>query len=234
MKIVSALMSDTPSSSKRHRKVSTPPGKRRRAKASRTQRKALLKQRIVNAALKLFQKKGFDSTTTKAIARQAGIAEGTVFNYFRTKEDIALYFFDQEVDHAIAAVRNDRGLRRAPLEQKLFALVQNQLEYLGPHERFIGAAFVNAFRPGSPLSFSSQALALRTKYLDFVQELIQQSRKKGGTSTLDWWASQAFWIYYVGILLYWLNDSSPGKQHTLAFLDRSLALGTAILKGRRR
>src|SRR5215467_4904730 len=73
---------------------------------SRSQRKAQLKQRIVNAALKLFQRKGFDGTTTKQIARLAGIAEGTVFNYFRTKEEIALYFFDQEVDHAIAAVRN--------------------------------------------------------------------------------------------------------------------------------
>ena len=201
---------------------------------TRARQKADIRRRIVDAALALFRSRGFEQTTTKAIARKAGIAEGTVFNYFRTKEEIALYFFDQEVDHAIAAVRDDRGLRHAPLEQKLFALVQNQLEYLAPHERFIGAAFVNAFRPGSPLTFSSRALALRTKYLDFVQELIQQSRKKGEPSTLDWWASQAFWIYYVGILLYWLNDSSPGKQHTLAFLDRSLALGTAILKGQRR
>jgi hypothetical protein len=51
---------------------------------------------------------------------------------------------------------------------------------------------------------------------------------------MDWWVAQAFWIYYVGILIYWLNDSSPRKQHTLAFLDRSLALGTAILKGQGR
>jgi hypothetical protein len=74
---------------------------------------------------------------------------------------------------------------------------------------------------------------MRTKYLDFVQELIQASRRKGEPSSLDWWAAQAFWVYYIGILLYWLNDSSPGKQHTLAFLDRSLAVGTAILKGQR-
>ncbi len=203
-------------------------------KPSRSQRKTQLKQRIVSAALKLFQKKGFDETTTKAIARQAGIAEGTVFNYFRTKEEIALYFFDQEVDHAIAAVRHDHTLRRAPVEQKLFALLQNQLEYLAPHERFIGAAFVHALRPGSPLSFSSQALALRAKYLDFVQELLAEAHKKGGSTAMDWWAAQAFWIYYLGILLYWLNDPSAGKQHTLAFLDRSLTIGSALLNGYRR
>lgn len=215
-------------------KRAAPKSAKVRRKPTRTERKAQLKQRIVNAALRLFQKKGFDATTTKAIAQQAGIAEGTVFNYFPTKEDIALYFFDREVEHAIVSVRNDRTLRRAPLEQKLFALIQSQLDYLAPHERFIGAAFVEAVRPGSPLAFSSQALGTRAKYLDYVQELISESQKDGTPGSLAWWAAQAFWIYYVGVLLYWLNDPSPGKQHTLAFLDRSLAMGTAILKGHRR
>ena len=63
------------------------------------------------AALSLFQTRGFDETTTREIARKAGIAEGTVFNYFPTKDDIALHFFEMEVDHAIAVVR---GEKRAP------------------------------------------------------------------------------------------------------------------------
>src|SRR5207344_2669857 len=128
--------------------------------------KAALQERIVTAALSLFQTKGFDSTTTKAIARKAGIAEGTVFNYFHTKEDIALYFFEQEVDHAMATVRENPRLRKAPLEEKLFALVHSQLEFLAPHERFIGAAFIHALRPASPLGpFSYRAQELRPRYV---------------------------------------------------------------------
>src|SRR5215813_14860951 len=113
----------------------------------RAQNKESIQKRIVRAALGLFQTKGFEATTTKAIARKAGIAEGTVFNYFRTKDDIALYFFEQEVDHAIEVVRRTPRLRKAPLEEKLFVLVQSQLEYLEPYERFIGAAFVEALKP---------------------------------------------------------------------------------------
>ena len=71
----------------------------------RAGKKEAIQKKIVSAALKLFQTKGFEATTTKSIARKAGIAEGTVFNYFKTKEDIALYFFEQEVDQAIATVR---------------------------------------------------------------------------------------------------------------------------------
>src|SRR6188474_3290624 len=91
----------------------------------RAGRRALNKEttrsRIVAAALTLFQLKGFDATTTKAIARKARVAEGTVFNYFPTKEDIALHFLEQEVEHAMAAVRANTRLRKAPIEEKLFA-----------------------------------------------------------------------------------------------------------------
>jgi AcrR family transcriptional regulator len=197
----------------------------------RAQNKEAIRKRIVTGALNLFQTKGFEATTTKAIARKAGIAEGTVFNYFKTKEDIALYFLEQEVDHAIAAVRGNPRLRKAPLEEKLFTLVHSQLEFLAPHERFIGAAFIHALKPASQLGiFSHRAQELRHRYIGFVQELFEESLPKQQQSPLTWVAPEAFWIFYLGALLYWLHDSSPGKQHTLAFLDRSLSIGVSMLK----
>jgi AcrR family transcriptional regulator len=204
--------------------VKHPVGRRARSKET-------IRKRIVTAALTLFQTKGFDATTTKAIARKAGIAEGTVFNYFRTKEDIALHFFEQEVDQAIASVRENPRLRKAPLEEKLFALVHSQLEFLAPYEKFIGAAFIHALKPTSPLGiFSHRAQELRHRYVGFVQELLDESLTKNQHSPLTFLAPDVFWIYYLGALLYWLHDSSPDKQNTLAFLDRSLAVGVSVLK----
>src|SRR5256885_16981184 len=197
----------------------------------RAQNKAAIRKRIVTSALSLFQTKGFDATTTKAIARKAGIAEGTVFNYFRTKEDIALHFFEQEVDQAIASVRDNPRLRKAPLEEKLFALVHSQLEFLAPYEKFIGAAFIHALKPASPLGiFSHRAQELRHRYGGFVQELLDESTPKRRHSPLTFFAPEVFWIYYLGALLYWLHDSSPGKPHTLAFLDRTLSIGVSGMK----
>lgn len=197
----------------------------------RAEVKEAIRTEIVAAALALFQSKGFEATTTKAIARKAGIAEGTVFNYFKSKEDIALYFFEQEVDQAMAAVRDNPRLRKAPLEEKLFALLHSQLEFLAPHERFIGAAFIQALKPASPLGpFSHRAQELRHRYVGFVQELVEESLPKQKHGLVSWMAPEAFWIYYLGALLYWLNDSSPGKQNTLAFLDRSLSIGVSLLK----
>jgi AcrR family transcriptional regulator len=197
----------------------------------RAQNKAAIRKRIVTAALSLFQTKGFDATTTKAIAHKAGIAEGTIFNYFRAKEDIALHFFEQEVDQAIASVRENPRLRKAPLEEKLFALVNSQFEFLAPYEKFIGAAFIHALKPASPLGiFSHRAQELRHRYVAFVQELLEESLPKNQYTPLSFLAPEVFWICYLGALLYWLHDSSPGKQNTLAFLDRSLSIGVRLLK----
>ena len=210
--------------------ASAPPGRARKAPGRRAASKAATQDRIVRAALELFDRKGFEATTTKEIAKRAGIAEGTVFNYFATKEDIALHFFELEVDHAIATVRGSRRLRNAPLEEKLFALVHSQIEYLAPYERFIGAAFVQALKPTSPLVISTRSWALRARYLAFVEELIEESLPRRQVDALSWLAPQAFWLFYVTVLLYWLHDPTEGKQSTLAFLDRSLRIGAGILR----
>ena len=203
------------------------------ATGRRARNKETTRSRIVAAALALFKVKGFDATTTKAIARKARVAEGTVFNYFPTKEDIALHFLEQEVEHAMATVRANKRLRKAPIEEKLFVLIETQLEFLAPHERFIGAAFVHALTPGSKLGFfSPSARELQFRYLAFVQELVDDAVHRGQLSAGSWWTPHVFWIFYMGILLYWLHDTSPGKQQTLAFLDRSLKIGVAVLRQR--
>ena len=220
---------------KKRTKPATRSVKRRQAKprpeGRRAQSKQEIRERIVKAALSLFQTKGFDSTTTKAIARKAKIAEGTVFNYFKSKDDIALYFFEEEVDQAMAAVRDNPRLRKAPLEEKLFTLIHSQLEFLAPYERFIGTALIHALRPASPLGpFSHRAQELRHRYLRFVEELIEESIPKHRRGPLNFLAPDVFWIYYMGALLYWLYDTSEDKQNTAAFLDRSLSIGVAMFK----
>src|SRR5689334_7684824 len=83
--------------------------------------------------------------------------------------DVALYFFELEVDHAIDAVRANTRLAKATLEERLFALVQYQLDYLQRHERFISVALVQALRPESQLGISARSIALRNRYLAFVR-----------------------------------------------------------------
>lgn len=47
-------------------------------------------EEILEAAIKIFSEKGFSAATTSEIAKEAGVAEGTIFRYFKTKKDILI------------------------------------------------------------------------------------------------------------------------------------------------
>ena len=200
------------------------PGKRERNKEE-------TKRRILKAALESFREKGLEGTTTKEISKKAGIAEGTLFNYFKTKEDLALYFFQKETDDLIQWFGAEARLQKAPLPEKLFAIIHRQLEYIEPYEDFIGAVFWRSLQPTSslsPLSFESQAL--RLKYLRFIREILAEAEENEEIPPLGGLGAYAVGLFHIGVVTHWLHDGSRGKQKTLALLDRSLNLGTRFLK----
>src|SRR5437867_6713276 len=100
----------------------------------REEKKESTRQAILRAALALFADKGFYTTTTKAISRKAKIAEGTLFNYFETKEDLALYYFEQELSGVADWYHRDKRAQNAPLPEKLCAMIHRVLVRLSPYE----------------------------------------------------------------------------------------------------
>jgi len=58
---------------------------------SRARREGARRAQILAAAAQVFARKGFDRATTAAIARAAGVAEGTIYNYFRSKEELLVH-----------------------------------------------------------------------------------------------------------------------------------------------
>jgi len=207
------------------------PGARAKRAGRREMKKEQTKERILQAALDLFKEKGLEGTTTKEISRKAGIAEGTLFNYFETKEDLALYFFQKETEDLIAWFKAETRLQKAPLSEKLFAIIHRQLEYLEPYQEFIGAVFCRSLQPASslsPLSFESQEL--RLKYLRFTRDILTDAEAKREIPPVGELGAYAVGLFYLGIVAFWLQDSSRAKQKTLALLDRVLAIAAQVAK----
>jgi AcrR family transcriptional regulator len=212
--------------STRARSAPPPPKRGKRSENKEKNRRAILA-----AALALFAQKGFYQTTTKAISRKARIAEGTLFNYFETKEDLALYFFELELDGIIEWYQRAKHVKSAPLPEKLFAVIHHLLERLGSYEEFIGAVYLRALQPSSklsPLGLQSQQQNLR--YLCFIRGLLAEAAEAGEIPAVGDLGAYVFALFHLAVITYWLQDRSIGKEQTLALLDRCLKVATAILK----
>jgi AcrR family transcriptional regulator len=197
----------------------------------RYENKEKTKQAILAAALKLFAEKGFYKTSTRAISRKAGIAEGTLFNYFETKEDLALYFFEREMEEVIAWFEANPRMKRAELPEKLFAIIHHSLERLEPYEEFIGAVFLRSLVPTSKLSpWRLQNQERELRYLRFIRDILAEAEAEDRLPPLGDFGAYAFRLFHSAIISYWLQDPSQGKEQTLALLDRCLKVGERILR----
>lgn len=63
--------------------------------------------RILRAAVKVFAQKGFFHTRVADVAKEAGVADGTVYLYFKNKDDILISLFETEMDKIIARTRQE-------------------------------------------------------------------------------------------------------------------------------
>jgi AcrR family transcriptional regulator len=209
-----------------HRK----PAKKGRGK--RVNKKESTKRAILRAALKLFVEKGFYRTTTKSVSSKAGIAEGTLFNYFPTKEDLALYFFEQELDAVIDLYKQDDRIQRATLPEKLFAIIQQSLDRLSPYEEFIGAALLRGLAPASKLSpWNLQSQERHLRYLRFIRDILAQAEVAGEIPHLGDIGAYAFGLFHLAMGMHRFRDTSKGKEETLALMDRCLKVAAHLLKG---
>src|SRR5664279_5264160 len=93
------------------------------------QAKSATRQRILHAATTLFVSEGWQSTTTRGIAVSAGIATGTLFNYFPTKEAIAAALVAEALERAGEEFRAGRDDDNS-LESELFSLIWDGLRHL--------------------------------------------------------------------------------------------------------
>jgi AcrR family transcriptional regulator len=79
------------------------------AVGKREQGKVERKERLYEAALNLFRGQGYEMTTVDQITRQAGLAKGTFFNYFPTKDSVLRYMGAREVGRLGAATLSING-----------------------------------------------------------------------------------------------------------------------------
>jgi AcrR family transcriptional regulator len=180
------------------------------------------RERILEASQGLFATQGFESATTREIARAAGIGVGTLFNYFPTKEAIAQSLIGEACEIAAEKFKAQRaGADAEPLsfEEELFAHVADLLRKLKPFRKYLTTALDQQLSP--LVQHNGDAPSLRATHLEVVDQI---AARHGVSEALQARALQIYWTLLVGVLLFWAQDASPKQEDTLALLDESLAM----------
>lgn len=90
------------------------------------------RERILDAAEQVFAESGFFNARVSAIAKSAGVADGTIYLYFKSKDDVLISLFEsrmERVNQSMAAVAAAESSPRA----KLTAMVRHHLEMVRDH-----------------------------------------------------------------------------------------------------
>jgi TetR/AcrR family fatty acid metabolism transcriptional regulator len=131
---------------------------------------------ILRSAIKVFAKNGFFNSKVADVASEAGVADGTVYLYFKNKDDILVSIFDHVTDQALARGRARLAKIDHPRE-KLHRIVEGHLE-LFAGDRDLAVVFQAELR--SSTKFMEQFSATRvTEYLDLIRGVIEEGQKRG-------------------------------------------------------
>ena len=186
---------------------------------------------LLQAASELMVQQGLDATSMKHIARAAGVGDATIYHYFASKEQLLLGFMAQQVDDALVQWRATPELAEFGLQEQLQSLVDAVLHQLLGEREFV--ALVMQHLQGSLSSaLWGQALPGRVALAAAFAAVLEGAVARGEIVAPAF--SQALGAlladYTLGVVVFWLRDTSPHFGDTTRLVDLSLELVVLVLR----
>jgi AcrR family transcriptional regulator len=183
---------------------------------------------ILRAALASFRKRGFEATTMRDVAKDAGVALGSAYYYFPSKESLVLAYYEAtQIEHERLLATTPRD-EHETLQQRLQVLVHGKLDLLRRDRKLLGAIFRTVADPSDRASpFAHETEELRARSAAPFREALEREpfddeiRRIGAT---------ALWALQLGLLLYFIHDDSPKQHKTRALADGAIALVVQLLR----
>ena len=164
--------------------------------------------------MRLFQEHGYEATTMRAIAREAGVATGNAYYYFSSKDELVREYYARVGDeHAIAC----RGVlaSETAFGPRLRGVLRALVEAQAPYRSFGAAVYARTTDTASPLSplspFSKEAASARAAGISLYAAVVSGSRLRVPGYLRDRLPS-LLWLHSVAVMLFWARDTSPGSQ----------------------
>ncbi|MGC8719935.1 MAG: TetR/AcrR family transcriptional regulator [Thermodesulforhabdaceae bacterium] len=133
-------------------------------------------ERILDAAIRVFAQKGFYQSRVSDIAREAGVADGTIYLYFKNKDDILISIFEEKMRSAIAIFQQELSQTENALSKlKRFVRVHLDLFRQNPE---LAAVLQVELRQSSRFMKEYKKVELK-RFLDIIGDIVKQGQEEG-------------------------------------------------------
>jgi len=188
----------------------------------KTQKGEQTKALILNAALEIFHEHGYEVTTMRAIAKRAGVSLGNAYYYFGSKEHLIQAFYHRTHERHLAAV--EAHPKEKSLKARLLTVMRLKISTLEPYHEFAGVLFKTAAHPQSPLNpVAPGSDPVRAESIAVFKDLVEDSNVRI-PKDLKAELPYLLWLNHMGIILFWIHDSSRKQRRTYRLIDQTVDL----------
>src|ERR1700756_1850020 len=186
------------------------------------------RRKIYEAAMELFREKGFEETTMRDIAANAGVALGGAYYYFSSKDAIVLAFY-REMQETSTPLVGGALTDKKKLKDRIRAVLDQRLKLLAPNRKFCAAPFRHAPDGADPLSpFSEDSRLIRDAAIEQMRVALEGGDVKI-PADLRPRLPYLLWLYQMALIMFWLYDRSPDQQRTQRLLVNLLLISSLPL-----
>jgi TetR/AcrR family fatty acid metabolism transcriptional regulator len=132
--------------------------------------------RILEAAVKVFAEQGFFQSTVAQIAKEAGVADGTIYLYFKNKDDILVQFYEYKTRQVFERFRESVDLAQTAIE-KLRNLIRTHLEEFQKDPNMAKVYQVETHQQRQVAQEPIKAMA--QMYRDMIDEVVELGQEEG-------------------------------------------------------
>jgi TetR/AcrR family fatty acid metabolism transcriptional regulator len=184
----------------------------------RTEKRTVDKRSVIlDAALKTFVKRGYPETRVSEIAAEAKVAEGTLYNYFKSKEDLLLALFDEKWGGIIDGIR--KKISRLDDPNKKLKVMFSVVVRLFRKDRHLAEIFLVDVKQSS-IFMKNYPVNRVVEFIDLIEEILEEGKRKGiYRKDLDTHvAKMIIFGAAQGILLSWvLSESAAERKKSFKF-----------------
>lgn len=182
-----------------------------RGRAQRADKGADKRERILKAAIKVFARKGFYAARVSEIAKAAGVADGTIYLYFRNKDDVLTSVFETRITRLVDALR-EIVASDASFEARFRRIVELQLGVLEGQRDLAEVLTVN-LRQSTKL-LKQYATPFFLQYLEVIAGLVAEAQRDGiiRAEVHPRVVARALWGALDGVALTWAIGGGEAGQ----------------------